>query len=393
MPQQNKRFEAIVEKGCVIQACRPLRDPQFPMRRENVPNLTVLAEAAVCFDTTYLPYHKGPGPSPMQIIPEGLSSGVFQYEQIDDADVLMDTAKQQSIALARSSIGDMGPITMTDGQLLLELVTSVTKKWGDRWYDALMEDSRSILQVTNDYEKAAMKRALSHFSGDEYAGLSDTEKIAIFHLWRSFYNLTLADRYDRIWLHNEVRAPLIEEVLSVLQPDDNDRTTSPGNSSCGAATRPKRPHWRQASSALLFRVLKEADCRREGIPEAIMKIRNEPAAREFRNHFRRIRRKRTARGTTEALEKDAQRALQLWARIRCTGERSVDEMQDVVSKGLATSFLNALLQVRSVPYLFITCKHMRLLWQNQDDNFKNELEFMLTETFPELRGSHNLGLL
>lgn len=376
--ESDQRLEAQIEKGLLMQASRLLREPESPVTEGSILNLRIFAEAVVCCDTVHLPYRRGP--SPMELVPEELSSGIFRYEEIPEreADDKLERAKKNSIALANSVIRNEPSVGLTQ----LRFVEKTMKEWGAGWYEALMRDCRSTLDARQGYERYALNRTLSHFSTLDYADLDDPQKIAVIHLWRCFYNIDLANENDRIWLHNEVRTPLVGAVLDFMDTD----SLLGGILDTGVAvgmTREKA-RWNQVTYSLLYNILKKAGCDRKKISRAILELRNSPPAREFRDHFRRIRQATTAGGLTEALEDDAVRIMQLWAAIRALGDEPIKDLRSL-SELKSTGLLQALLSARSIPYLYVACRHMRLLWQRQDGKFKRELEGLICRTFPEIR--------
>lgn len=338
----------------------------------SISNFAAFIQASVLFDDIYLTTgRKVREVSPLTLLPDKLrTAGWYHYHILDDASVRHEHAIATLIDIcsSRSTNTDL----MGKGKSLIAKLRRSIAETGPAWSGLFWNDIERVISGKTAYAQEGVPKAIDSFSGEDYADLTNHEKLALYYWLKSLFNVRLAVDCERVLFSNFARNPLVPNVYDLLYQQyvrtpliEKFITSGRGNWVATLKKEFQSAKWDIVLTTLVAEVLERAKFEKNRVAEAIVDLRDSTAARRFRKHYRNILSSEPYRNPWEEVSRDVDQMIKHWNEISRRGTSRVRVWAPFVRGYLSIS---KILEGYDEIITFLKhFRHLNLFWQHGAD--------------------------
>jgi len=276
-------------------------------------NLITFINSIVLFGKVNLPAREDN--EPLENIPDILKP-IFKKDLIHDAKERLSEARDETLNMARHVLRSEAE-NMSEANILKTFINH-TLSYRDEWSDAFWADIKRLLVSEADYDVKGRKKALREFTDAKYDALDNEIKLAIYYLWRCYYNASLSFDKQRTYLNNIARTPFVKLSYRAFSNKTARKfNRSNDNALIHHSNLFNMPLDYQDTPLpiLLSDVLKKAKYERSNIAEAILDLRDTAGAKSFRKHYWEIQQEKDFGRMLINMKRDFEELSNQWNKI------------------------------------------------------------------------------
>lgn len=229
------------------------------------------------------------------------------------------------------------------GPALLHWIDRILAERGPEWPSLFWGHVVFFLQMKEDYARRTVRWIVAQFRDPRWGNVGSREKVGIYYLYHSFFNVLSCVQKHRAYLPNYYRMPLVNEAYRCVRrlaakPRVWEDYLPNAHSLMELGLTDELPDpecmsWALKGPFFLARILDTVD-RREQIVEAILELRHSGAARRFREAHRQLVEELGSETALHEINEKMDRLVQNFRRVSSPVEIPLSVNLPVVPKNL-----------------------------------------------------------